>query len=607
MPGTAWADPKTFGSDSLIIPMDIDYQDMGMFEAYGLVYALLQGGVTIHWTIAPNKDHNGVDFTASAVDIVSAASVTDHGYRGGPFVIDAADADAALAIIEDFNTNVADEGVAVHRATASFDTDVSRTMIVAPTIAMMADGNQKIARAYMMAAHIPDSTGDYGWPDASPDMLDPGEIMGPTDTNHTDGALFDDEGTPVYCQFMSMHWGVKDAEENPEVVAEMRYFLQSPTHLYAQCQAVNAFENLEMWGHFLTTTGFEIGDQPNAWDFYNADQPYVQIDGDFESVGGSEPAYTLPVGGAYSGGESVVMITEAGTPVGTNDVWMTGYLDGACEPTAEICALPDGEGKISYLGGHDYGVDLPISANPQSNGTRLFLDSLFEAQCATEEGFPQLTITKSGPSTTDTASVEYTISVHNDGPGVALDAVLTDELPAGANFISATGTTTATGATVVWDLGNLDSNETQDVTVVVQFADYGTFENDAELDFRVGTNLFSDTSNIVETVYGPDGGTTTDTASTSDSATTTDTATTGAETSSGSTGTATGTDTGSSSGGETAGETSGAEAGIDESGGSSGCSCDTSDEEGPAPLGLLAFVVGGLAWRRRRGGDAPTA
>ena len=48
-------------------------------------------------------------------------------------------------------------------------------------------------------------------------MLDPAEISGPdNDDNHSDGALFDEDGDPVYCQFMSMHWAVNDAKQNPE-------------------------------------------------------------------------------------------------------------------------------------------------------------------------------------------------------------------------------------------------------------------------------------------------------------------------------------------------------------------------------------------------------
>jgi hypothetical protein len=295
-------------------------------------------------------------------------------------VVDAADAAAAAAVVEAWlaanpNTNV-------HSATAAFDGDVARLLVVAPTIAMMADGNQKIARKYMAAAKIPDSTGDLLWPDSSPDMLTPEELSGPTLEDHRDGQLFDEDGDPLYCQFMSMHWGVKDALDNPGAVAEVRAFLNFPTHFYAQCQAVNAFENHPEHGFFLTESGFLIGKQPTMFDFLQNEEPYAQLDGPFMSVGGSEPAYSLPMNAKYKA-QDIVFITEKGTPVGVNDVWMTGTLDGLCP--ASSCLTT---GKVSYLGGHEYSVALPISKNPTTQGARLFLNSMFEAPCATADGLP---------------------------------------------------------------------------------------------------------------------------------------------------------------------------------------------------------------------------
>ena len=56
-------------------------------------------------------------------------------------------------------------------------------------------------------------------------------------------------------------------------------------------------------------------------------------------------------------------------------------------------ALPSGDlvdwksiGKISYLGGHSYSTNVPVTSGSQSQGTRLFLNALFEAQCTTMVG-----------------------------------------------------------------------------------------------------------------------------------------------------------------------------------------------------------------------------
>jgi type IV pilus assembly protein PilY1 len=66
LPGAARAATKTFSANSLIIPVQIEYQsDEGIVGAYGLVYSILrrnpqriadgQRPVTFHWAIAPNK------------------------------------------------------------------------------------------------------------------------------------------------------------------------------------------------------------------------------------------------------------------------------------------------------------------------------------------------------------------------------------------------------------------------------------------------------------------------------------------------------------------------------------------------------------------------
>ncbi len=524
-PRNAAAADRTFEAGSLIIPMDLSYQSRGIFQAYGLIYQLLRQGVHVHWVIDPNKtwhaapcntagdecawdcalDGSGAkcpyptaspDVTATTKWIwddagVAArdASLGTHRYRGGPFVIDAADRDAALAIIDAWNDkskwaanpwamrtefNV----VTVHEATAAFTGNSAREMIAAPTIAVFSDGNENIATGYLRAAGIPQSNGsefpaakcganNCGPNTANPDMLTPVQIAGDLGTcnapnlDHKNGALFKPDGTPAYCQIMSMHWGVNERERvecnggncpatqaecagetftfnGHEVVAEVRAFLAYPTHFFAECQAVNAYENLvpnPAWpylddagrdGHFLTTTGtppacpcsdgnyactqndtlcgtglscclpkqntwknlpgFEVATQPQSSDVkvLRADVPYNQLDGAFGTVGGSEPAYNLStyLGTMYKNNRQVTLLTGPNGP-GDQDVWMTGYLDGC----GDIILGPGGqraagcEGKISYLGGHAFSTNVPVTSGSASQGTRLFLNALFEAQC----------------------------------------------------------------------------------------------------------------------------------------------------------------------------------------------------------------------------------
>jgi len=519
---------QAFAAGTLIIPMDLSYQATGMFQAYGLVYQLLRQNVNVLWIIDPAKtwhaaacntpgdpctwdcgvEGSGVKcaYPTASPDLFATTKVIwddtgattrgttlgRHGYRGGPFVIDPADHDKALAIIDIWNDRAKWPAnpwamrsvfhvVSVHETMDTFDGNVAKTMINAPTIAIFADGNEPIATGYMRAAGIPQSNG-VEFPSAkcnastcgpnttNPDMLLEEQIMGDLgtcsapNTDHKNGALFDTTGNPRFCQIMSMHWGVNDRERveceggcpatqaqcagqkftynGHEVVAEVREFLKHSTHFFAECQAVNAYENTvpnPAWpflddpgrdGHFLTTTGtpplcpantctnadyecvqgacngqacclpkpatwqnipgYEVAPQPasNTVKVLRPDVPYNQLDGAFGTTGGSEPAYNLStyLNTQYKNNRQVTLLTGANGP-GEQDLWMSGYLDG-CDDIIYSGGRPRSAcgGKISYLGGHQYRTDVPIDSASQSQGTRLFLNALFEADCVTGGG-----------------------------------------------------------------------------------------------------------------------------------------------------------------------------------------------------------------------------
>ena len=134
----ATAQNRHFDAGSLIVPADNAYQGQGIYQAYGLLYQLLKHEVTVYWVIDDDKvwhqaacdtsgdectwdcaeEGSGVkcDYPTASPDFYVAAEVlwsdvgdaagttiANHGYRGGPFVIDAADREAAVAIINAWN------------------------------------------------------------------------------------------------------------------------------------------------------------------------------------------------------------------------------------------------------------------------------------------------------------------------------------------------------------------------------------------------------------------------------------------------------------------------------------------------------------------------
>jgi len=715
------AESRAFPSGSLIIPMDLAYQDHGMLQAYGLVFQLLRHNVNVYWVIDPSKtwharpcdtpgdecawdcaeEGSGVRCpypTASPDFFVGSRVLWDdagvlapgtvvgsHGYRGGPFVVDAADRDRALAIVDAWNNKAAWAGqpwaqrtvfqvVSVHEATAEFTGYVRKKMVAAPTIAVFSDGNEDIATSYLRAAGIPQSNGaefpagrcganDCGAGTANPDMLTVPSVAGDLGTcdapnmNHRNGQLFAG-GVPAYCQIMSMHWDVKDRERvqcgggacgadqascggkpityhGHEVVAEVRAFLEFPVHFFAECQAVNAYENTTpnpAWpfldddgrdGHFLTTqgtpppcgggqtctdpdfactpqgcnggtqdcclpkdikekgAGYLIATQPasDSIQILRQDTPYNQLDGAFATVGGSEPAYNLStyLGTQYKNDREVTFITGPAGP-GVQDVWMTGYLDGECAIDVPVVKdLADGGvppvcgGKVSYLGGHKYDTKVPISVNPTTQGTRLFLNALFEADCVTSEGQPKLSVYLTGDTQVPVSAPQgnYTIRFDNGGLGTALDGELRVDLPAGVSVADAGGGVVG-GSFVTYPVGGIGPQGSTSPpsgasrSLRLEFPGEGAYTLSGQLSYRVGaTSLIAGpvTLGVGVGVAPP------------------------------------GVDGGAGDGGPASGGAAGGPAGANDSG---GCGCHT--EPVGTSAGWLLVVAGAWAIIRRRKG-----
>jgi uncharacterized repeat protein (TIGR01451 family) len=89
-------------------------------------------------------------------------------------------------------------------------------------------------------------------------------------------------------------------------------------------------------------------------------------------------------------------------------------------------------------------------------------------------------IGKTGPaSVLAPSNVIYTISVTNFGPSSAGSVMVTDTLPLGVTFVSATGSGANNSGVVSWSLGTLASGQVSNVTVTVTAPASGTLTNTA--------------------------------------------------------------------------------------------------------------------------------
>jgi uncharacterized repeat protein (TIGR01451 family) len=505
----------TFGPGSLIIPMDTgnpgvdDGQDGEMLRAYGLVHALLRDAVPVYWAIHPTKAANGNDFTIPSVGF-SVRSVRDGAavglprpYRGGPFIIAAADAAAALPIINSWQASAGDATEVHEVISGSFTpTDVPRMLLRAPRIAVLLDGNEHIAFNNLNAAGILDSTGG-SWGNSSPDLLTEAQVVGASTSDPDDGILFQPSGLPRYCHLVAMHYVTTSL--TPHVVREVRSWLgHGPlTHAFVQCAGIEVLES-DPNGHFLTTAGVD-DDGSAASDPINRSpsDPLSQIDGAFSADSGAVDSIGLLSGSMFRTGTQT-LFNENATPLTSRITMLTGRMDGV--------SVPPVTGRVTYLAGHDYSVSLPVSSNPQTNGVRLMLNAIFESDCATDaDPDPQddVVLTKTAPALSTTNQIDYTITLSNPGPRPVENVTLTDVLPSGTTYVGGSGVpapSATAGGVLIWNLPPLASGASATVTFSVSVAADGTYANTAELTFAhltvrtVASNTATTTVDLPELV-----------------------------------------------------------------------------------------------------------
>ncbi|HYD50207.1 MAG TPA: hypothetical protein VEB21_17750 [Terriglobales bacterium] len=376
-PAALPAQPVSFDSGSLIIPMDVaaDGQDTAMLRAYGLVYRLLGAGVPVHWAIAPSKIAGGADFTidssTSVVDLRTGAPIAlPRSYRGGPFVIDGASAAGALPIVAAWQATLNDS-TAVHQLTSgAFSAAIARRLTRAPSLAVFGDGNEAIHFNNLNAAGIPDSQGN-SWTEASPDRLTEAAILGAT-AAPGDGALFE-AGHARYCFVAAAHYGA--TANSAAVVEEVRGWLdRGRTHLFAQCESIDTFENTT-GGFLLTSAGVDDdGNPPAPMALQAPAHPLAQMDSAFQGDVGTIDSLGILAGSIAHTGVAT-LINQQGATLRSRISLLHGRLDGDAA-----------KGQVTYLAGHDYSTALPITSNPQTNGIRIFLNALLASDCSSPSG-----------------------------------------------------------------------------------------------------------------------------------------------------------------------------------------------------------------------------
>lgn len=430
---------ESFQINTLIIPMDVTYQNNGMYRAYGLVYNLLKNGIPVKWSIKPGKPFDGTDFIASAQDIQSGTPIINHSYTGGPFIIDSQYYSQALPFITAWQA--ANPNVKVHRATTPFQADIAATMTRPPRIAVE-EKNSGIVTNYLNTAGIPDSNGN-NWPNSSPDILNETEI--------SQGALFGYNMLPcrriAYDIFLSPHTDT-GVWNDPGLKIELNDYLKQGGYLHAMCESIPSIENTA--GPFLTLSGIPTvdtnGGDTSSFVVAIPDFPSAQAvstglaqglpGGSFQTVYHSSPGLIF-----NPQTQVIAYFTEKGKQY---DFMIAGpYKNGI------------GTGKIIYEGGHDYSPKLPYTNSMENLYYRFVLDSLFFS-ISKPLMFLEFTPTTLFQNVINT----ITFSIVNTGASIATNTSFSVTLAPGIiyNNDATISPSSIVGQTITWDsstLGNV--------------------------------------------------------------------------------------------------------------------------------------------------------
>ncbi len=479
---------ETVAAGSLIIPMDTTSQDYGMLRAYGLVYRLLANGVPVRWSISPGKLQNGVDFTAAARNLETGADLGTVSYRGGPFIVAAADRAAAQPIVDAW---LADDCVTVvHEATAPFAAEPTRTLASAPRLAVALDRYQSIAFKNFNAAGIPDSTG-AAWSAASPDLLDEDELIGASADGASDGALWNSDGGPAYCHLTFTYYWANKTKTAP-MVAELRQWLGAGnlTHLFAQAESLRAIES-SPHGQLLTTGGLtDDGSTPWTTGTWTPSEPMAQFHGSFRGSPDVMDSIGLLPGSQFHATTSRMLGAASATSGQSRLLLLSGPRDGDVA-----------NGRATYLAGFDYGTSLPISTHPWTNGLRVLLNSVLASECNFAENQPRVVLGAAAPAALAGNQLTFSISYRNDGPGYATGAALAATVPPGATLLSASGDGALVDGAVRWQLGTLAPGEVGSASFTVA-AGAGSYTTALTASFRAGVTPRTQTSSLTGSIGG---------------------------------------------------------------------------------------------------------
>ncbi|MBI5775272.1 MAG: DUF11 domain-containing protein, partial [Verrucomicrobia bacterium] len=435
----------TIPAGSWVIPMDTNLQSIATtyfnLKAYGCANMVLQNYQPLMWAIRSGKGKDEMDFTATNVSRLfptTSATITTNFY-GGPFIIHRDYVPAISNVIRAFAMT---NSVAVYLMGEDTLVDIRYTLTHRPFVAINSV-NFNIHEGYLLKAGFTNL-------DHYAEVADTSVLSNSCFTLYTEPHTDQTNG-----------------------VGNVHNYVRTGGNFLPQCESVLTFEN-HVNGRFQTTLGIVKDNTSTTLVYSHHDLPYNQFHGPLsDNVGGSVRDWHLAAGSVF-------------TNSGHVDVFHTPESTNFRASSAKVYTNGPG-GEVFFLGGHDYNG----TSWENINGMRMYMNAVFVP--ATRPGcvgltlLSDLTVTKTGPSNvTAGTNFTYTITVTNLGPSPAINISVTDSLPTGLTFVSATPANIITnGSQIIWtNLGTLLTNGSTNLTLTVTapvFPTAGSLTNTASV------------------------------------------------------------------------------------------------------------------------------
>ena len=148
-----------------------------------------------------------------------------------------------------------------------------------------------------------------------------------------------------------------------------------------------------------------------------------------------------------------------GTYNTTTGTWTIGNLASGATATLKLTALANSARTTVTTAASIFGYEFDTNMTNNNINVTTIMDPLTD-----------LSITKTVDKSTVNylQNVTFTLTAHNNGPDNATSINVTDKLPAGLKFLSATGNGTYNSATGVWTVGNLANGANAILKIVAQ-------------------------------------------------------------------------------------------------------------------------------------------